>query len=83
MDTRMVVWLAFDPAQLPSIARAAIEHAGQKEDGLVVSDITLLQLTNLVSKDRIRLDNSLESFFQEIGMRFAVLPITNRAVYCL
>ncbi|HJS99749.1 MAG TPA: PIN domain-containing protein [Terriglobales bacterium] len=49
------------------------------EDGLAVSNITLLELTSLVSKEPIRLDISLESFLREVEARFAVLPITARA----
>jgi PIN domain nuclease of toxin-antitoxin system len=79
VDTHVVVWLALDPTQLSAKARAAIDQARKNEDGLAVSDITLLELTSLVSKERIHLDISLESFLREIESRFAVLPITARA----
>lgn len=79
VDTHVVVWLALDPTQLSVKARAAIDQARKNEDGLAVSDITLLELTSLVSKERIHLDISLESFLREIESRFAVLPITARA----
>jgi len=46
---------------------------------LAISDISLLELTTLSSKGRIRLDISLESFLQEIEARFVVLPIIGRA----
>lgn len=79
VDTHVVVWLALAPTQLSVKARAAIDQARKNEDGLAVSDITLLELTSLVSKERIHLDISLESFLREIESRFAVLPITARA----
>jgi len=79
VDTHVVVWLALDATQLSPKARAAIRQARKSEDGLAVSDITLLELTRLVSKERIRLDISLESFLQEVESRFTVLPITARA----
>jgi PIN domain nuclease of toxin-antitoxin system len=79
VDTHVVVWLALDPKQLSAKARAAIDQARKNEDGLAVSDITLLELTSLLSKERIHLDISLESFLREIESRFAVLPITARA----
>lgn len=79
VDTHVVVWLALDPTQLSVKARAAIDQARKNEDGLAVSGITLLELTSLVSKERIHLDISLESFLREIESRFAVLPITARA----
>jgi PIN domain nuclease of toxin-antitoxin system len=79
VDTHVVVWLAFDQNQLSKKARAAIDDARKNGDGLAISDITLLELATLVSKGRIRLDISLESFLQEIEARFIVLSISGRA----
>ncbi len=76
VDTHVVVWLAFDQTQLSKNARAAINHARGNGDGLAISDITLLELTTLTSKGRIRLDVSLESFLREVEARFIVLPIS-------
>jgi PIN domain nuclease of toxin-antitoxin system len=79
LDTHVVVWLAFDQSQLSRNARAAINHARENGDGLAISDITLLELTTLSSKGRIRLEISLESFLREVEARFIVLPISGRA----
>jgi PIN domain nuclease of toxin-antitoxin system len=79
VDTHVVVWLAFDQGQLSKKARAAIDDARKTGDGLAISDITLLELATLVSKSRIHLDISLQSFLQEVESRFVVLPITGRA----
>jgi PIN domain nuclease of toxin-antitoxin system len=79
LDTHVVVWLAFDPSQLSKNARAAINDARQKGEGLAISDITLLELATLSNKGRIRLNISLESFLSEVETRFIVLPITGRA----
>jgi PIN domain nuclease of toxin-antitoxin system len=79
LDTHVVVWLAFDQEQISKKARDAIDDARKNADGLAISDITLLELATLVSKGRIRLDISLESFLQEIEARFIVLPISGRA----
>lgn len=79
LDTHVVVWLAFDPSQLSKNARAAINDARQKGEGLAISDITLLELATLSNKGRIRLNISLESFLSEVEARFIVLPITGRA----
>jgi len=79
LDTHVVVWLAFDPSQLSKKARAAINDARQKGEGLAISDITLLELAILSNKGRIRLNISLESFLAEVEARFIVLPITGRA----
>ncbi len=79
LDTYVVIWLALDQTRLSQKARAAIEHARMKSDGLAISDITLFELAILVDKGRIRLNASLESFFREVEARFVVLPITGRA----
>jgi PIN domain nuclease of toxin-antitoxin system len=79
VDTHIVVWLAFDQAQLSKKARAAINDARQSAEGLAISDITLLELATLSSKGRIRLDISLESFLREVEARFITLPISGRA----
>jgi PIN domain nuclease of toxin-antitoxin system len=52
---------------------------GKNGDGLAISDITLSELVALVSRGRVRLDISLQSFLQEIEARFTVLPISARA----
>jgi PIN domain nuclease of toxin-antitoxin system len=79
VDTHVVAWLAFDQGQLSGKARAAIDDARKKGDGLAICDITLLELATLTSKGRIHLDISLESFLQEVEARFVVLPISGRA----
>lgn len=79
VDTHVVVWLAFDQAQLSKNARAAINDARQNGEGLAISDITLLELATLSNKGRIRLDISLESFLHEVEARFIILPISGRA----
>jgi PIN domain nuclease of toxin-antitoxin system len=73
LDTHVVVWLAFDPSRLSRKARTAIDRAREQEDGLAISDITLLELTTLASKGHIRLDISLESFLLEVKARFVDL----------
>jgi PIN domain nuclease of toxin-antitoxin system len=79
LDTHVVVWLALDQTHLSKKARAAINDAREKGDGLAISDITLLELATLSSKGRIRLEISLESFLHEIEARFIILPISGRA----
>jgi len=79
VDTHVVVWLAFDQEQISTKGRTAIDNARRNGDGLAISDITLLELATLVSKGRIQLDISLESFLREVEARFVVLPISGRA----
>ena len=78
VDTHVVVWLAFDQDQLSRTARTAINNTRKNASGLAISDITLLELATLASKDRIHLDISLESFLQEVESRFIVLPMSGR-----
>jgi PIN domain nuclease of toxin-antitoxin system len=82
VDTHVVLWLAFDQTQISSKARAAIDEARDLADGLAISDMTLLEVGTLASRDRIQLGASLESFLQEVEARFVVLPITGRACAC-
>ena len=79
VDTHVVAWLAFDQDRISRKARTAIDDARKNADGLAISDITLLELATLVTKGRIHLDISLESFLQEVESRFVVLPISGRA----
>jgi PIN domain nuclease of toxin-antitoxin system len=79
LDTHVVVWLAFDQAQISSKARAAIDDARKLRDGLAISGMTLWELATLASRGRIHLGISPESFLQDIEARFVMLPITGRA----
>ena len=78
VDTHVVLWLAFNQGQISQKARASIDEARQRADGLAISDITLFELAVLVNKRRVRLEISLESFLQEVESRFVVLPINGR-----
>ena len=78
VDTHVVVWLAFGQEQISRRARTAIDRARNNADGLAISGITLMELATLVSKGCVRLDISLESFVQEVELRFVVLPINAR-----
>jgi PIN domain nuclease of toxin-antitoxin system len=79
LDTLVVLWGAFDPSRVWRRAKAAIDKARKNGEGLAICDITLLELTALVSKGRIHLDISVETFLWEVEARFVVLPITGRA----
>jgi PIN domain nuclease of toxin-antitoxin system len=78
LDTHVVLWLTSDPARLSGRARTAIEVSRKNGEGVAICDITLLELTTLASKGRIKVAISFESFLQEIEARFVVLPITGR-----
>ncbi|MGZ4821850.1 MAG: type II toxin-antitoxin system VapC family toxin [Terriglobales bacterium] len=78
-DTHVVVWLAFAPKKLSRKARAAIDDARTRGEGVAISDITLLELAKLASDSRIKLSISIGAFLSEVEARFVVLPITARA----
>jgi PIN domain nuclease of toxin-antitoxin system len=78
VDTHVVVWLVLDAERVSAKARSAISEARKSANGLAISGISLLELATLVSKGRIQLDTSLESFLQEIESRFIILPISGR-----
>ncbi len=79
VDTHVMLWLAGEPERLSRNARAAIENARESGEGLAICDISLLELTTLARKGRIRLSESLESALREFEARFVVLRITGRA----
>jgi|SRR5450759_4148107 PIN domain nuclease of toxin-antitoxin system len=79
VDTHIVVWLAFAPDKLSRKARAAIDGARTRGEGVAISDITLLELARLATDGRIKLTISVEAFLSEVEARFVVLPITARA----
>ena len=77
-DTHVVVWLALEPSKIASKAKTLIEETRQGGAGIAISDITLMEITMLERKARIKLDTSLETFLSEIEARFVVLPITGQ-----
>jgi PIN domain nuclease of toxin-antitoxin system len=78
LDTHVVLWLALEPARISRRAGAAIQSARQNSEGLALCDISLLEITTLHRKGRIRLDAGLEGFLSEIEARFSVVPISPR-----
>jgi PIN domain nuclease of toxin-antitoxin system len=78
VDTHVVLWLALEPDRISKKAAAAIEETRLSGEGLAISDMTLLEIAVIESKQRIRLSASLETFLTEVESRFVVLPITGR-----
>ena len=76
LDTHVVIWLAQEYGRISAKARSAIEQARKRDVGLVISGITLVEIAQLASHERIRLTPNTETFLSEIELRFAVLPIT-------
>ena len=78
LDTHVVLWLAFESDRISKKASLAIEQARRSGEGVAISDITLLEITNLNRKGHIALSGTLETFLTEVENRFSVLPITAR-----
>ena len=78
VDTHVVVWLALEASNISKKARAAIEQTRHSGLGLAISGITLLEIAQIESRGRIKLNSSLETFLSEVEARFVVLPITGR-----
>lgn len=78
VDTHVVLWLSLEPARMSRKAVAIIEETRRSGEGLAISDMTLLEIAVIESKQRIQLSASLETFLTEVESRFVVLPITGR-----
>lgn len=78
LDTHVVIWLALEPASISRKATAVIEATRHGDEGLAISDMTLLEIAVIESKRRIKLNASLETFLAEIEARFVVLPMTGQ-----
>jgi PIN domain nuclease of toxin-antitoxin system len=76
LDTHVVIWLAQDYRRISLAAQKAIEKAREKDRGLAVCGITLVEIVRLSSRGRIHLTPSVETVISEIEHRFVVLPIT-------
>ena len=76
LDTHVVIWLSYDHARISSNARTAIKTARQKQRGLAISAMTLIEIARLSSQGRIVLVPDLETFLSDIEQRFVVFPIT-------
>jgi len=76
LDTHVAIWLAQEYQRVSPTARSKIEDARRKDQGLAVSDITLLEIARLGSYGQINLIPDAETVLAEFERRFIVLPIT-------
>ena len=77
LDTHIVIWLLADPNRLSRMAIHAIRDA-RANGGLAISSLTLFELAQLVARNRIQINVSLEMFIQDVESRFVVKPVTGR-----
>jgi PIN domain nuclease of toxin-antitoxin system len=78
LDTHVVIWLAQDYQRISKAAQAAIEDTRNKDGGLAVADITLVEIARLASRGRINLLPDVETVLSEVERRFVILPITSK-----
>jgi PIN domain nuclease of toxin-antitoxin system len=76
LDTHVVIWLSYDYGRISTKAQAAIKEAREKERGLAISAMTLIEIARLSSHGRVHLTPDLETFLSEIEQRLVVLPIS-------
>lgn len=78
LDTHVVIWLSYDHGRISSNAHAAIKTARQKQHGLAISGISLIEMARLSSQGRILFTPDLETFLSDIEQRFVIFPINSR-----
>ena len=78
LDTHVVIWLAQDYKRISTAAQAVIEDARNKNRGLAVADITLVEIARLASYGRINLIPDVETVLSEVVRRLVILPITSK-----
>ncbi len=65
LDTHVLLWVAADPRRLSRTARAAIQRA-LAAGGLAVASISLWEAASLVSRGRLRIAGTVESFLEQL-----------------
>ena len=76
LDTHTVIWLAEAPELLSASATDAIK-AERRSGLLAVSDMTLLELARIITRGRVQVSTTLDSFLRTVEASFRVLPITS------
>lgn len=61
MDTCAIIWDALEPSELSDKAIAAIEKA-DKHHALIVSDISIWEISMLIKKHRLEIDSTAAIF---------------------
>jgi PIN domain nuclease of toxin-antitoxin system len=76
LDTHVVIWLAQDYRRISTKAQSAIKEARNKNRGLAVPSIALVEIARLASRGQIQLKPDAETVLAEVERRFTILPIT-------
>jgi len=78
LDTHALAWLALDPGKLSKAASSAIRRAN-RAGGLAICAISLWELAWLITRGRVLVTGTLESFLEKVSSRVAIFPITTKA----
>jgi PIN domain nuclease of toxin-antitoxin system len=73
LDTHAAVWLMQADPRLGTNAAERLSHL--KRDEMCICDLLLLEVSLLISKGRIVIDEPGPRFLQDFAARFHVLPI--------
>jgi PIN domain nuclease of toxin-antitoxin system len=73
LDTHAALWCVLDAPQLGEHARSLI--AGAPSGSMVLSDITLLEVSMLLAKSRLTVRGSHQRFLSELKSHFHIHPI--------
>lgn len=73
LDTHAALWLVQGDARLGDDALA--RTAELRRDELCISDLLLLELSILISKGRVVVDEAPVTFLRDLAARFHTLPI--------
>ena len=61
MDTCAIIWDALEPSKLSDNAISAIEKA-DKHNALIISDISIWEISMLIKKKRLEIDSTAANF---------------------
>jgi len=75
LDTHVVIWLSYDHGRMSSNAHAAIKTARQKQRGLAISAMSLIEIARLSRHGQILVTPDLETFLSDIEQRLVIFPI--------
>jgi PIN domain nuclease of toxin-antitoxin system len=80
LDTHVLIWLAQGSNRISRRASEVIREA-RESGGLAISSLTLFEVAQLVTRGRVQVAPTLESFLAEIGKIFVIKHIdTNIAL---
>jgi PIN domain nuclease of toxin-antitoxin system len=76
LDTHVIIWDALDQKQLSKLVIETVEKA-DNENSLLISDISLWEISMLIDKERLKIDAEILEFLEAlINLRsFTIVPI--------